>query len=128
MAEAFKPILVPEYTVNDDGDTQQTWVAVDLEAFIRGHSGGSIVTAASSWPSQMVVATRLHDGSAYNAAAIHFGVIGWGVNGCLIYPFGRLDEPEDWFNPQGLGTLDLVLTQGDADAEVNVCIQQVYPY
>lgn len=128
MCEAFKPLLVPQYTVADNGEVHQTWVAIDLEAFIRDHTGSYIVGGASSWPGQMTVRLYTHAGVASTAKPVHFGVIGWGINNCLIYPFGRADEPEDWYNPTGLQNLDLVLTQADEGAEVNVCLQQVYQY
>lgn len=128
MAEVFNPLMVPLYTTADDQEELETWVAIDLEAFCHAHQGQIIVAGTEAWPSQIKVYFYTDAGVEANNQAIHIGVFGWGINGCLIYPFGRLDEPSDWFDPRGINKLDLALKQESAGAEVNVCLQHVRPY
>jgi hypothetical protein len=59
---------------------------------------------------------------------VHYQVWGWAPHNTLFVPFGRLHVPGEYFNAPQYGSVKLYLTQGDADAEVNVCVQQVRSY
>jgi len=124
----FKPVMLGQYTVTNDGETHYTWVAVDIEAFVRSHVSGHIATASSSWPHQIIIGHKLHDNSSINGQPIHFGVKGWMLHNTYVYPFGRLDNPEEWFRMDNVNKLDAFLTQGGAGGEVNLCVQSLYRY
>lgn len=128
MIAHFRPILVPFYTPTNDGETHQTWVGIDLEAFVRSHVSGHIATASSSWPGQMTIAHKLHDNTSVDGQPVHFGVIGWGFHNTYVYPFGRLWNPDDWLDLADVRKLDCFLTQGNAGAECDVAVQSLYRY
>jgi len=52
---------------------------------------------------------------------------GHALHATLPIPFGRLSEPEDWFDPTPYERLDLILSQGTASATVEIVGQQVKP-
>lgn len=128
MIGHFQPMMIPQYTVSDNGEIHQTWVAIDLEAFVRDHTGSYIVGGASSWPGQMTIRLYTHAGVATTGKPVHFGVIGWLIHNTYVLPFGRLENPDEWLKTQAFNKLDLVLTQGGAGAEVNVCVQSLFTY
>lgn len=55
-------------------------------------------------------------------------VVGRYFHACSYYRFGDPQNPEDWYDPTGLGDLKLKLTQGRVDATVGVCLQQARKY
>lgn len=55
-------------------------------------------------------------------------VVGRYFHACGYYRFGDPQNPKDWYDPTALGDLKLKLTQGRADATVEVCIQQARKY
>ncbi len=128
MVESFKQVCVDNYTVNNKNSRRQTWVGSPTDSNAHTHSGAYMSTANSPSGSSMEMITYLHDGVAANMRPIHFSVTGWAIHNTLIYLFGRQDVPEDWFRASDYRKLDYVLTNGQIAAEVNVAVQQVYPY
>jgi len=53
--------------------------------------------------------------------------IGHAPHACLPVPFGRINNPEDWFNPKEYEKLELVLTQAVASAVCEIAAEQVRP-
>lgn len=128
MSKYFKPVLIPQYTKTDNQEWHQSWIGDGFYATIRAHQGTNIAGAESHSGGRFKVYHSTHAGVAVNGGAVHFAVCGIPFHNTLIYPFGRLNEPDEWFDARIANKLDLFLTQGDADAECNVCVQQVYRY
>lgn len=128
MFTTYPPVSRGIYTVADDGDTFCTWLGIGLTDATRSHNAGRICTATSHVGSQITTAHKNHDGSAVNAAPIHILVTGWMPQNVLQYNFGRLLVPEEWFDPRVFNSVKLYLTNGNAGAEVNVCLQQLRTY
>lgn len=66
-----------------------------------------------------------------NANAWFWGkASGWLPNHCFQFPFGRQDDPEDWYDPVGLNSLRLRLKAGSSGASGSgaVVLQQVRRY
>lgn len=127
-SEYFKPILVPNYTVCNNEEWHQSWVGDGFLAFIRAHTGSHIVGATSHSGGRFRTEVYTHAGFTVDGAAVHYGVWGFPLHQMFIYPFGRLNEPEDWMKAALYNKLDYVLSQGNELATIQVGVQQVYPY
>lgn len=127
-SEYFKPILVPNYTICDVGEWHQSWLGDGFVAFIRAHDSTNIATATSHSGARFRLDQYTHAGAAVNGGAVHYGVRGFPLHNMFIYPFGRLDDPEDWLDAKVYNKLDYILSQGNELATVQVGLQRVYPY
>jgi hypothetical protein len=128
MFGLFKPVTRYAYDVTDDGEYHQSWIGFYIDDAIRGHQAGYIVTASSQSSARVQYNVRLHDGTAANAFPVHYVSRGWMPHNTLMYPFGRLNEAGEWFDPRQFSSVKLYLTNGGAGAEVNVCLQQLRAY
>lgn len=124
----FPVILVPGYTAMDAGEWHESWCGDGFVAFVRSHDSTHIATAISHSGGRIRLDLYTHAGVAVNGAAVHYGVWGFPLHHTFIYPFGVLDNPDDWFNPTGMKKLDYVLTQGNAGATIQVVVQQLHVY
>jgi len=61
-----------------------------------------------------------------NNIALH--VAGWAPHGTLQIPFGKQDNPDDWFDVTRLGNLKLDITDGSAHGVSKVFLQQFRSY
>ena len=55
----------------------------------------------------------------------HAVAFGYALHSALYLPFGRLDIPEDWFDPSPYGDIKLKLTGESAVGTVKTVIQQL---
>jgi hypothetical protein len=127
-SEYFKPIKVPQYTQADDDEWHQSWLGDGFYATIRAHADTQIATSARHSGGRLRMQMATHAGAAVNAFAVHFAVEGFPLHQSFVYPFGRLDDPEDWLDARRYNKLDYILTQGNAGATIQVLAQQVQPY
>lgn len=104
------------------------WMAVFKNMSVHAYHAGYIVGTTTDYNSRLGIRFKLHDGTAAGGRPIFLSVEGWAPHNTIFIPFGRLDQPGEWFNAPSYGSVDLYLTQADADAEVNVCVQQVRGY
>lgn len=128
MGEVYPMTSKTGYEVVDNGATVQTWMGNAQDYLIRAHQVGQIAGGNSTTGSRFGVRLMLHDGTAVTGSPIHFTVYGWCPHNTLFIPFGRLDKTEEYFQAPQYGSVDLYLTQGGADGEVNVCVEQLRPY
>lgn len=128
MCEIYPPTSKKGYSTVDDADVIQTWVALEAAASIYGHTSSTIASASSFWPSQFTVQTYTHAGVAVNGQAVHWECEGWAPHNTMFLPFGRLNEMAEWFDAPNYGSVRLYLTQANANAECNVCVQQYRRY
>ena len=125
MTQFFKPTLKAGYDGIVATETVQTWIGIDLAQGVTAHVGTIIAGMGSAWPAQASMFTYDDDGTDEVDSPLHWHVIGWCPHNLLIIPFGRLDILAEYFDARQYGTIKLVQSQGDADAEVNVCVQQL---
>jgi len=128
MAEIFPMTSRGNYCRADDGDTIQTWMGVDLAQMIHARTASRVAVAGAFWPGQTTVHTYDLDGTAQNDVDVHLNVNGYAPHNTVLVPFGRINVLEEYFNAPQYGTVKLYLTQGDADAEVNIAVQQLRRY
>lgn len=128
MTQVFPVVEREGYTRADSGDTLQTWLALNVRQAIHAHSTDMIIMASSFWPSQFTVNYMDGAGVVGSGKSLHWTVAGWAPHNTLFIPFGRPEVIEEWFDAPGYGKINLFLTQGNADAEVNVCLQQYRKY
>ncbi len=128
MIARFKPLQNDITAVVTHATYTETWVGIDKQGTITASGTGHIATATSFWPAACRVLITLHDGTPTSNAVARILSSGWAIHNTLIIPFGRRDVPEEWFNAPEFNSVRLYLTQGNADAEVNVCLQQVRLY
>jgi len=128
MAEGFDPIVVPVQAVVSNATRTETWVGIDQNFTVDSGDDGVIVSPRTTWPGALYPYVFNTDGTAQTDKRGNITVVGWCMHNTVLYPFGRLDVPEDWLNVGQYRQLDLFCTNGDADAEVNVAVQQVYRY
>lgn len=128
MQEIYPPTSKRGYSTVDDAEVHQTWILQNSGYSIYSHTASRIVTASSFFPSQFTVNCYTDAGATVDGIAVHWMCEGWGPHNTLFIPFGRLDVLAEWFQAQGYGSVDLYLTQANAGAEVNVCLQQLRTY
>jgi hypothetical protein len=88
-----------------------TGMAADADAYLTQTYGGSIKVADSA------------------AAVIDMIVSGFCPHNTFCLPFGSQEDPEDWFDVEGIGSLKLSLKGGgSASGTVEVISQQVRTY
>lgn len=81
-----------------------------------------------AWSSQMAPAVFLHDGTAYPTdSTLTVLETGHALHATLPIPFGRLNEPGDWFDPKAYKKIELVLTQAVVSAVCEIAAEQVRP-
>ena len=79
------------------------------------------------------VATYAGDGGNYEyycelaQNTVHH-IKGWSPHGTIAIPFGKQDEPDDWFNVSAVGNLKLDITDGIAGSTSKIFIQQYRTY
>jgi len=88
----------------------------------------TIVGVAYWWKSDVAMYSYTHAGADADAQQAFATVHGTGFENCVVIPMGLKDKPETWFNAPEFRHLDLFLTQGDADAEIQVAVQEARPY
>ena len=128
MTQIFPIVEREGYDYGGSGDTFQTWLALNVRQTLHSHTTNNILAASSFWPSQFTANMIDHAGAGVSNKAFHWSVAGWSPHNTMFIPFGRPDVIEEWFNAQGYGKINLNLTQGNAGAEVNVCLQQLRTY
>lgn len=128
MAERFDPLYVDLVGMFSSGVDTQTYVGIDKQGSLIDASSGYGMSASSFWPGLIHAYPWLHDGTAQNDRLGRAVVGGWAIHNTLLMPFGRLDVAEEWFDARLYNNVRLYLTQGNAGAEVNVCVQQLRNY
>jgi len=128
MCELFSPVERGGYETADNGDAIQTWIGVDLAQALHASSSGVIATGGGAWPGVFTIYLVNYDNTPQTNIPVRWRVVGWAPHNTVLIPFGRLGEIGEWFNAPSYGSVKLYLTQGDADADVNVCVQQYRTY
>lgn len=96
---------------------------------IAGEGGAhDIYTVAYWWKSDCYLYVASHAGVAGSDKQCFISTKGTGFENCFVIPMGRKNDPETWFPANQFGNIDLYITQGDADAEVQVLVQEARPY
>jgi len=92
----------------------------------RPYSGYSTIGRRTCPDSSGADFTSTYLANAQRALCTHYG---WELFESEILPFGKLEDPEEWFDPTPWKSVRLILTQAQTDAlDTNVVLQQVRHY
>lgn len=125
----YFPILEHSIKVRASNETViETWMGLSLGGDVSPGASGYILGASEWWKSQLYPWVLTHAGVAANNVVTFLTDRGCCFENTFVYPFGRIMDPETWFNVRGLNSLKLYLTNGDAGAAVDVAVQQYRNY
>jgi len=124
----FKPLECPSVLMGSNGVASQHWVGMANKGAANAVAQGYIVGATTYGSGRVIFYVTTHAGVASNNIGITTLVQGLALHNTLIIPMGLLDVPEDWFNAPEYRNIRLYLTQSNAGADCNICVQQVRPY
>lgn len=128
MASYFKPLTMSNYTITDDGEAHESWLGDAMYSNVRSQAATYIVNAAGHSGGKIAVHVCSHAGASTDGVSVFYQVTGMPLFQTHIYPFGRKNDPDTWFDARQHNKLDLFLTNGNAGGEVSVCCEQVYQY
>lgn len=126
--ETFRPIALHGDISLSDAVTSEHWVGINLQGQVCAKSNNIIAGGSFYIFSQVYGRVCADDGVSASEEDCHVAVTGWAFHNTLIYAFGDRMKPEDWFDPKAFNKLDYFINDNDADADVDVCLQQVYKY
>lgn len=128
MFNNFEMLNIGSVIMASNATNSQHWVGYAYKGAGNPVAQGYIF-GASTWGSGRVSAyLTTHDGTASNNVGVTILVNGLAFQNCMVIPFGRLNEPGEWFAAPSHNNIRLYLTQANAGAEVNVCLQQARMY
>lgn len=122
LTQGLKKRLTGAGTIKSDlFDLMKACVTQDttLSAVGLVTTGGEVITTEVLVGAAGVNALSAVEGVCYAVA------FGYSLHSALYLPFGRLNEPEDWFNPTPYGDIKLKLTGESAVGTVKTVIQQL---
>jgi len=128
MAAYFKPLLIPNQSYCTSGNPYDSWIGDCFEYKVRAHDSGIIAGGAGHSGGRTIIHLEDHDGSDPSSKTVYIAVKGLAFHNTQIYPFGRLDFPDDWFKANDYKKIDLFLTNGATTGEIEVAVQQLHRY
>lgn len=126
MCESFDPVTRRAVHFVTTGDVKATFVGVPLNGHVTDDTNGCFASANFYIDGRVLIYMVSHSGAAGDPGHVYVSNEGWAHHNTLIYPFGDRQRPEQWYTPPVNGKLDYYVTDGDADADVDICVQQVY--
>ena len=126
--ENFKPITRRYTAFITDGDVSETFMGVPHNGHLTADIAGCILTGNFYINGTVLVYRKNEGGAADTPGMTYISNTGWAMHNTLIYPFGDRMKPEDWLVPPKDGKLDYYVTDGDAGADVDICVQQEWKY
>jgi hypothetical protein len=111
-----------------DVTATETWMGWSVGGSITPQNALYIVATSYFWKGEVYPVITKHDGSRGDSIPAVIVYHGTGLENCFVYPFGRLDVPDEWLNAPGFSALKLYLTQGAASAVASVVVQQARNY
>lgn len=127
MCETFKPVVRRFNGFILNGERRQTFVGIPHNGHLT--SGGATHRAAGVFYIDGSVLAYYNDAAAVAVQGpMYISNEGWALHNTLMYAFGDRTNPADWLDPRGFNKLDYFVTDGDADADCDIAVQQVYGY
>jgi len=128
MCETFKPLTRKFVAFITDEDVRETFIGVPHNGHLNADIAGCILTGNFYIYGQVLVYRKNEGGAADTPGMTYISNTGWAMHNTLIYAFGDRMKPEHWLDPKAFGKLDYFVTDGDAGADCDICLQQLYPY
>lgn len=131
-AEWFGMFSVPQIVFRTDADAPDSFLAYPREfqanALLDLDLASIDVRTVNELTIQLLSVTVVPAiAKSIVDTAINLVAKGYGPHHSLAYPFGRMNDPESWFDPTSFGKFEAVLTQGGAGAAVSIFGQQIMP-
>ncbi len=112
----------------DDGAALENWLAFVIGGSVTGRTASQIVTVNNHDNSQSTIGKKSHAGAGADGSGVSYQLRGTSLENVVVVPFGPLSEDDLWFTASAYRNAQLFLTQGNAGADVNVGLQEVYTY
>lgn len=117
-----------------DGDTRNKWVdschlATDSRYGSLVCGGRGVIATVNSWY-RNIYKVELEDAAGAHATdeIVYALCRGELPESTYCYNFGRKDVIADWLDVAGIGSLELIATQGNANGKASVFVQQLKKY
>jgi hypothetical protein len=128
MKNWFPGFHYESMVTRDDGANAQHWGGNGAFVALRQAGGTDIVGGIVSGNSWITLSLKGHAGGAATGSSVWLEVMAWMLESCFVYPFGRQDEPTDWFPAASFKGIKAKTTQGGAGAAALVAIRQARPW
>ncbi len=128
MCETFKPVTRIFTAYITDADVRETYIGVPHNGHVSADYAGCFVSGNFYINGSVLVYRRNHDNSPGTPGMTYISNTGWALHDTLIYPFGDRMNPAHWLDPSAFRKLDFFVNDAVAGADVDICLQQVYPY
>lgn len=126
MCDTFPPVMRRFTAYLTGGDTIATFVGVPLNGHVTEDTTGAFASANFYIDGRVLVYCADHDTNDNLVGHVYVSNEGWALHNTLMYPFGDRNKPEHWFVPDRNGKLDYYVTDGEASADVDICLQHVH--
>lgn len=127
--EEYGRLRVSRRILYNSSDFVNTYMAQAMYGNVMSDGGTPLINTVTSFGNSYArIINQTHAGASSSNAQAYLTVEGTAYENCLMVPFGRKDDPETWLQTRPMGTLVLSLTQGGADAECQVFVQEARPY
>lgn len=126
MCETFKPVTRRFTCYVTGGSIYATFVGVPLNGNATADIQGQFVSANFYIDGRVLVYRTDYNAGTGKIGHTYISNNGWALHNTLMYAFGDRMKPEHWYVPPVDGKLDYYVTDGDAGADCDICVQQVY--
>lgn len=116
------------YTQSNNAEYHQGWLGLGSVVGAHHHSGLNVVQASSYANGRFTFRIYSYGGAAVDTQACHAYIRGKLPHNTLLIPFGRVNDVPEFFDAPRFNSVKLYLTNGNANADVNVCAQQYRRY
>jgi hypothetical protein len=128
LVDILKPLYGPfslrKFDWVSGGNYRQAWMGETLNVIANTGPAIWIVGASSNGWSFYTLNVLKHDGTSVDDARIQSTPVGYFPHSTLLYPFGRQDDPETWFQAQRFGEVTLKITEAASGGAASVAVQQ----
>ena len=120
----FGPYSLRKFDFVDCGQPRQAWLGETYNVIANTGPAIWIVGASSNGWSFYTLNVVHHDGTIIDSARIQSTPQGYFPHSTLLYPFGRMNDPETWFPAPTYGQIDLKITEKASGGAASVAVQQ----
>lgn len=112
-----------------NGDYKATYMAYSVGGLLTGKRARGDIFASGNWgDSDVLLQCYDNAGVGTSGCQLHVQDRGTAYENCIMIPFGLKDDDTSWLQATQFGTLNLFITQNEADGEVQVFVQEARPY
>lgn len=124
LKQTHGPLSIFKWDNVDSGEIRDAWMGETLNANVNPDSNLEIATAYTAFYAFYYAWVFNTSGTGLTNQAIQTLITGYFPHTCLLYPFGRPDEPGTWFPATDFEDVALKIDESDADAAAAVAVQQ----